>query len=450
MAPFLVLLLSPAAWAWTPAGYGVPAIGGLLAGPTADGAPGLCTNPAAAAPIGTSVLFDLALLGSSLSYTLDAAPDQALGSDGLSPVPTLSLAVPFGRLGTGVALFVPAARGGGEPAGPLDPQRLYGMEGGLRVIEADPALALRLNDSWTIGAGARLGYGTLSSLKALDTGAMINRAVGDEVVPVADPFLEGRMALDGHSGVGAGGTLGVRWAGPGGQVVGIGLRTPLWLRMDGPVSLTPSTSLSLVVEAQASTALTLPAAVFLGAELPVGRATLLPELSVIGWSSLATIETAVSEIRVTSPDAVMEGIIASYGVNEADLFDSLSSSSAPTGMRDVVNAGLTAAFPAGEQAELRLGAAYLPAAVPEGYVHPSNLDFSSVDLRAGLRRPLAGAWEMLLSFDAYLSPARVVDDSLHALSGSRSGALIPSADGTYSLVLLRAGLSLHRDPTLDG
>ncbi|MFZ5477998.1 MAG: hypothetical protein ACOZNI_14585 [Myxococcota bacterium] len=429
--------------AYTPAGYGVPEPCGALAGPAEDGALGMCHNPAAAHPERDEWLLDVAVLASALQYRLDWT-GETVASSGASPVPGLAFAVPAGPVGFGFAFLPLYVRGGGEPAAADAPQRFYSYEGSIRVLAGDLSVAVAPHPAWTVGASLRVAQGEVRSRRAIDAGALVAGIAGpDAGVPVGDPFLEGTQSLLGLQGVGFGGAVGARWSPERGPTVALAVHAPLRLTLEGPLSLVPSNYLEMELTGTVATTMVFPPAVFLAVAVPVGAARVGADVSWIGWSSMERYSASLDGVRITSDDATMQSLFDAYGVTEAEFLASAEDAITVTGMRDVVNAGVSARAPLGRVVEVGGGVWVLPAAVPDETVHPANLDFASLDLRGTVAWNPSERVTLGLGVDLYPSADRAIEDSAHDwVSPGEGGSALPSGEGLYELFLARAGLTL--------
>ena len=438
----LALVLIPAAAAFTPAGFGVPELGGALAGVERDGAYGVFTNPAAAHPDRGQWLVDVGWMYSDLQYTLDLDDDFGLRSQGATLVPSIAGAEPIGPVGLGIS-FVPLyARGGGD-GGPEDgAQRFHTVRGGIQLLELSVSAAVAVHPAWTIGGAFRYGTAKMSSFRALDSGALIGGLAPDADVPIGYAFLEGTQELDDHSGFGLGGTAGLRFAPERGTGFSFSFRSAMTPKVHGGIELVPSSDLEISLTAEADTEIPFPPAAFLAVDIPVGRVNLVPELSWIGWSSYYSFETELSELELGSEDDAVVEILDAYDLTKAEFLEGSTSTVSLTGMHDVVNVGASVWVPVGDDWNTRFGLWYLPSAVPDGTAHPGNLDFDSIDARGAVAwTPLT--WLTLgLGADWFWSPTRFVRTSLHSQTDPEPpGARLPSGNGTYRLTLARLGLS---------
>ena len=440
----LALALSAAAWAYTPAGFGVPEPLGGMAGPSAPGALGVAYTPAAAHPMRAEWALDLGFAYSDLNYTLAWAPDEPVASAGAAVAPSLAAAIPIGDFGVGFAFFPLIARGGGEPAPADAARRFYSFEGSIQLLEIDGAVAWQPGPRWTIGAGPRVGLASVNSHKALETGAMLGQILGlGEEAPIGQPFLEGTQSLTEHTGVGVGWIVGVRFDPENGPSVDLSVRSRINAEVTGPLVLVLSNDLPLTIDADVTTDFPFPAAAFLSTEMPLGRASVLVEVSWIGWSSMGAYQSNVQNFSITSEDATMRGILESYGVTEAEFLEEAGAATVTTGMRDVINTGGAIVVPASDTLEWRVGVWNYPAAVPDAYAHPSNLDFHSVDVRAAAAWTPRPRWTFGVTGDVFVTPTRDIEETLHDwISPGTGGSLVPSGAGTYSLSLYRLGLTV--------
>lgn len=305
-------------------------------------------------------------------------------------------------------------------------------------------LAYAVNDRLSLGLDGRLVQLWLGSSKAADTGALLGDMLGkDADFPVGDPLWEGSQSFEADMVQAVSGGLGARWTWADGGGVQIAGRAPTMAQVPGNVALEPSQYLDVQLTSTVTTELNMPASVFLSGALPLGKATLDLELMWIGWSILAESEIQVDDIDVGSSDPTFQALLEGYGLDEATFLDNVSKATAVTAMHDTWNPGASVWLPVGEAVLLRTGIWLAPAAVPSTHVHPGNLDFTTVDLRA------AAAWTpqpwltLGLGLDGFVVPDRQIDDSLYRLQDKDSaGVALPSANGTYELALARAGLTL--------
>lgn len=450
----LALALCAAANAWTPAGLGVPEPMGGLAGPSAAGALGVAFTPAAARPERGEYALDLGWAYSVLDYTLEVAPDEPVHSSGGAVAPSLAATVPVGDFGIGLAFFPLIARGGGEPTPEDAYRRFFSYQGSIQVLELNGAVAWRPTPALTVGAGPRVGFASINSRKALETGATLGSMLDlGEDAPIGQPFLEGSQSLIEHSGTGLGWSAGLRLTPARGPQIDLSFHSRLDAEVSGPLELVLSHDLPLTITADVTTDFPFPAAAFLSALMPAGRADLLVEINWVGWSSMSSYQSHVQGFEITSEDEVMQGILESYGVTEAEFLESAGEAVVTTGMRDTVNVGGAVIVPLSDAWEARGGIWSFPSAFPDAYVHPSNMDFGAVDLRAAASWTPRPRWTLGLTGDLFLTQDRDVTDSLHDwIDPGPGGSVAPSGNGEYALDLYRLGLTVifRHGETADG
>lgn len=446
----MLLLVGPAV-ASALSGFGVPGVGGAWAGPGERGPLGLPQNAAAAWTPTPELVGDLGLLQARYAFTLDGRSPTASG--GVSAVPFLGATVPLGPVGVGATVFVPYARGG-KPGDPEGPQRFHSIEGTILVVEADLDVATHLEFGrrpdgdrlvdLTVGAGPRYARMRMRSQRAFDTGALLHGLLGPEAdVPLGEPLLEGTLTLPGLAGDGVGLATGLRVEVADRVTLAFGYRSAMRVRLAGAVELVPSNDLAMRVDGRVQSELVLPSEGWGSVRVAAGPVAVTGEAGRVGWSSVAAIASRVSGLEVSSPDPLMQGILESYGLSEAEFLDSLDTMVTTTGMRDVWVLGLGGEVATGRGVRLRAGVQHAGAAIPSPNVHPGNVDWATWDLRG------AGWWDATpalgvgLGGDVILAPTRVVSDSALALTNpAESGMTLPSGNGRYALGAARLGLTV--------
>ncbi len=430
------LLLASSAMAAGLSGLAVPEPLGAFGGPSAEGAPALATNPAASAVSTPELLVDLGVMATRLRYQLDG--HEPMDSRGLSPVPSLSGALPLGRAGIGLAVFVPHARGGEAPPESSGAQ-LYAGDSDIMLVEGDLSAGVRLGP-WRLGAALRAGHARVSSALKYDTGVLLTDILGPEAgVPLQDPFLQGTQRYD-MRGLVWGGAFGARLRPERGPGLDLAIRTPLRGQLSGPFSLRPSDDLEMQVEGDATLPTTWPLELLLAGTWARGAWRPGAELSYTRWSSMYRFETALSDLQVSSDDPLFQALLDSYGLTEADFLAGVEDVPIETGLSDILAGGLWVDW-LGEGAMARAGLWITPAAIPDAYVNPGNADFGTADLRLAYARRV-GPTLLGLSVDAFLGPERVVEDSAYDQArGPHSGVALPPAHGRYALSAVRVGLT---------
>ena len=437
----LLLLLQPAA-AYTPAGLGTPEPVGGMGGVYASGALGIAWTPAAAHPDDIEIAIDLAKVPLGVEYTLDSYEGGPNVSNTNALAPSAAIVVPIKDFGVGLAVFPLAVRGG-EPQPEDGEQRFFTIEGGFQIIEADLTAAWEFDPSWTLGVVLRTGIGSTGGYKAIDTGAIALNALGGTVtgVEIGEPLLEGRQTTA-LSGKGLGYGLGLRYHGEGGLQVDASVRTALKMNMTGTLEMVPSTSLDLALVADVSTLLQLPPAAFLAVTVPAGPVSIVAEVSWIDWTSFSVYTSELSNQRIASEDQAMQDLLDSYGLSTSEYLSAVGDSTTRTGMQSALSQGLVVIAPISEAWETRVGVWNLGKTVPDGYVHPSNIDYDQINLRAAVAWSPKPWVTLGLTGDKYMPRARTISSSVYSLEDSgESGVLIPNSNGDYSLSLARFGLT---------
>jgi len=433
-------LLLPAAIAAGAAGNGTPVLGGGVAGPLQDGAAGLFSNPAAAHPAEGELLFDLQYAHSSVEMQLSG--QEAEADAGGSVIPALSVASPpLGPVGLGLALHVPYGRGGENPEDST--LRFHNQSGEIRAMEAALNVAVQPADWLTVGVAGRAAQLTLATVNATDTGAMLAGLLdqgGEELLN--DPFLEGTQSVSGK-GLAGGWAAGVRVTPPGGWVFAADFRSKLRGVVEGDLSYVLSNQLAVEITGNQETYLEFPAELSVGAALPVGRVTITPELTWIGWSSWNRIETRLHDLSFGSRDPYLDAYIEALGGSLDTLIADMDSNVTTNGTSDIFSGGVGVKAQVADAWDL-LGGVYLtPAATQDDHVHPGNVDFAVADVRAGAVYWTQRRTRFAVTADRMFAPERSVSQSVYdPLADPETGLAVPSGDGRYSLALWRAGLTV--------
>lgn len=422
----------------------VPVAGGALCSPTRLGPTGLAMNPAAASALDRELWFDLGLVHSDLEVTLEGEePDRSAGTQ---PIPSLGLVAPLGdHLGLGWIFYVPYGRsgGGGNPEGP---ERFHGIEGGITVLESDLALALTPEDFLSVGVAARVALVSLDTWRAVDTGQLIASVAGvDPEELVGDPFLEGQTRAEGGRDVALGWSVGAQVRPAEGWTVGAYFRSGLEATPVGTFTLVPSNDLLVVVDGELATPTAMPAEAGAAVEIPLGASTLRPELHWVGWSSYDVLLSQPRGLDVNSEDPVFDEVLDTFDLTLQDLLGGVDEVVTKNGTRNIWVPGLGVSAPASERITLHGGLWHHRASTPARYVHPSNLDFATTDLRGGVEVGVGRRTSLGLVGDLLFSKARTVTNSeLSLLNDPDAGTAVPSGNGTYRLGLGRLGLSVEQ------
>ena len=200
-----------------------------------------------------------------------------------------------------------------------------------------------------------------------------------------------------------------------------------------PISIEFGNDLTVEIQATMTTPVRHPQQAGLSLRVPVERLTLLPEVGFEGWSSWSRLESSPSNVQVGSSDPILDEILAQAGLQVTDLIRDPEITT--NGTENLWWGGLGMRMDLEDDWQLISGAWVVPAVVPDARVHPSNLDFGTLDLRGGVRRaPLA------LTADVFLVPDRRITRSAWTGS-SATGETTASGNGVYTFSGARLGLT---------
>ncbi|MFH1467419.1 MAG: hypothetical protein ABIO70_23750 [Pseudomonadota bacterium] len=434
----LPLLLVSLAGAHSPSGLGLPGYGSAWSGAAQDGPLGLALDPSAAHPDKGAFLADAGLIRYRYGFQLDGEPPFPDHSQDF--LPYFAAAAPLGRVGIGLSGGLPYARSGSSER--IGPQRFHTIVGRILLLEADLSLAWAVSDALTLGAALRAGQTRYRSTVAIDSGAMINGILGEQIAPVGEPLLEGTRAVEDARGAAWGFALGARWRTPGGLTLAGGFRSPMRTRVHGRISIVPSDDLRMALEGDLTARFAFPPEAFLGAAIPVGPLEIDVDVGWIGWHTMAVVQQQVDGMVITSDDVIVEDLLASYGLDDPTLLGTLQTEGL-YGLHDSWNAALfgRVGFAPGWRA--LAGAVWASPAISEGFVAPGNFDFTTVDARLGLAWAPTEHLELALTGDEILYKSRVVDDSVYAWdNGPEEGPALPCSNGRYWFHMARVGLAV--------
>ena len=431
-------LLSATALASSPAALGVPNHGGSFSAPTRAGVYSLTYSPTGALSETGEVLLDTSVLHSRFSIQLEG--QEANARTGLSPLASLAASYPLlDRVGIGVQTGLPYARiGTGEPDGPF---RMWTVDGVYALYENRLSVAVKPHARWTIGAGLRHGYSIFDSFIAMDTGALMYQLYGspaDELI--GDPLLEGTRHIKGGGGHGFGYTLGARFEPIDDVVFVVSYVSFLSTQIQAEMEMVPSNDLALIIKGDIAGVWTFPEEFNVGLSLPVGPATLHANAEYIGWGSVSTTLANVNDAYVDSDDPFLTGVLRAYGLTDPAALGNYDTTSY-TGMQNILTGGVTLTWDPHPSVTTLAAVHYTPAAIPDTYVSPGNIDFEGIDYRIGaLWRP-NDSWELGASVDVWAMNERNVTTSIADVYNEAPLPNTPSGNGIYSLGLQRLGLS---------
>ena len=425
-----------------PSGMGTPAVGGAFAGPGEDGAQGLPANPAAAHPEGWEVMLDVGTIFSSLNGELDGVGTYR--SSGLSqPLPNLSAAVPVGPVGIGVHAGVPIARSSAYPEDGA--QRYHSVEGSFLIFEEGVDIAYQPADWVTLGIGGRAFQVSYEAIYAYDGAVILLGFLGPEAgVPIGSEFLEGTQQVD-LFGNSWGATAGIRLTPAEGPELALAWRSGTQLKAIGPVTTFPSSDLSVAIVGTLTSTLHVPQEVWLHALWEMDRLGFGAELGWVDWSANRWITTETDGLTITGTDADLDALFGLYGINEPEaVLAGVKEGVSDKGLEDVFSLGVSLRHPVlDERGEVRVALTAANAATASTHVHPGNIDFATLDTRVGMLYGFTDWLDVAGGLDLYLCPTRVIEDSVFAVDSDPGlGVAQPSGNGTYSLLMVRGGLSL--------
>jgi long-subunit fatty acid transport protein len=352
--------------------------------------------------------------------------------------------VPLGPVGFGAAVHGSYLRTGNTE--PDSPQRFFSIRSAISLLEGDVTMSIRPLDALSFGAGVRVGVFSYESVKATDLAATLNPSLApDPLLPVGDPLLEGTQTIGPLSQLTAswlvGATLHLERA-----QIDLSFR-PAWrTTMSGPVQLVPSNVLTTQIDGNVEIELGVPAHLLLASRVQVhDRWILIPEVEWVGWAPSSRATATVSGLQLTSSDPLLNSVLGASGLSEADfLASSEGTQDNDLQWHDVFNGSMQVLYLPAEAWEVRGGLGLAPGAVPDQWVTPANLDFTSIVVSAGARWWPAPALGVALSGQRYQTVTRTITTSPYSMTDPPEGlGIFPSGNGRYALSLWRVGLGLQ-------
>jgi hypothetical protein len=217
----------------------------------------------------------------------------------------------------------------------------------------------------------------------------------------------------------------------------------MWTQVRGDVLIVPSNDLAMALEGDLTARFAFPPEAFVAAAVPTGRLEVDLEAGWIGWHTMAVVEQRVDGLVITSDDATLEAMLASYGLTDPTLLGTLETEGL-YGLRDSVSAGLAGRVDLAPGWRALIGAWWASPAIAEGWMAPGNFDFATVDARAGLAWTPAERFTLALAGDEIAYLGRTVDESVYAWdNGPGEGPALPPADGRYWFRMARVGLTVQ-------
>ncbi len=355
-------------------------------------------------------------------------------------LPYLAVAVPLGPVGIGLNGGLPYARSGSSEA--VGPQRFHTIVGRLILMEAELSLAWQAVPWLTLGASLRGGQTRYRSIVAIDSGAMINGILGEELAPVGEPLLEGTRSVDKAVGLAWGFGLGARVELDSGLAFAAGYRSPMRTTVRGTLELVPSNDLNMALAGELEASFAFAPEVFVAAAVPLGKAELDLEGGWIGWSSMASVHQEAHDVTVVSDDSTVSMLLASYGLDDPSLLGTLESQG-QYGLDDMFHGGVAVRFPIAPRWSGLAGLYAAQPAIRVEYQAPGNFDYATTDGRLVLGWKPTPPTHIALAGDYLHYWSRHVSDSVYDWSNDPSVApQLPNTDGSYWFRMWRVGLTV--------
>lgn len=360
------------------------------------------TNPAAMTDLkGTQAYAGLAYVNGRPTFTDGAGRTQGARATSV-PVPSFAATTRFldGALAAGLAAVVPyglETHWNGDSA-----VRYAATDARLRVVDITSSLAYKLNDAFSIGAGVdhyRAVQGTLE--RKLDTaqvnGDLVFAGTGNAALAgaAAAASTDSNARLDGTGG-GWGYHIGTTIAPNERHRIGVVYHSMAAITLKGKVQLTdlngPAVAAlggtSLVVDAEAP--LYIPQNVQVGyAYRPDERWTFEADAAWYDWYAARRLGIVYKGTLTAAQSAVLQA-------NNPQVFNP----------RKTINFGLGANYKRGDALQLRAGAYYQAAALPESTFNPSFLDLPRYAVTAGAGFALSKTIGLDLAYNAILFRTR--------------------------------------------
>lgn len=448
----LALILGLAGGSPSPAS--AQSVGTSLSGPaTADGASPYYNPAAMGAGRGTHLELDGGLVALSLGYahapsafSLAYAPGEEPGTSStsaLGPLVTLGgftdALHPDWRVGLSVS--IPRTSGGNwaRDDGAAQITRYFLVSGATFHISAIPAVSWSPTEWITIGLGANLVYGSVSSELDKDFGSQLNQTAGAEVFPYAHPDLAAPVTLSGD-GFGVGAIAGVLVRPIPEFSIGAAVHTPTIIAGGGSLDVSYPDRLRDFVAATLPTATLPDLAATIGVDLDI------PTIFILGASGRPheMLEIAGNyqfEHSSSQPNFNIR-------VSEATS-DSIGDSAKPQAYTDRHRFFLRAAVLPIPTLRIAIHGAFQTNIIPNSTIAPNNIDFDRVEVGLALRWRVIDELSLMAQYSHLFLLDRVVTESLHRpiTEPGFDAFNHPSPTGTYTGAAdtIRIGVALHFD-----
>lgn len=420
-------------------------IGTSLSGPTsADGAAAYYNPAAMGADDGNTIELDVGLSTVELQY---APPDGSAGSTASPIGPLLSLGGytsalhPDWRLGMTVGISRTTGGYWNRDDGAADITRYYLVSGQVFHIQATPGVSWTPIEWLTVGLGANLAYGSMSSELDKDFGSQLNQTVGspsfDSPFPYASPSFAAPVSISGD-GFGIGAIGGVLVQPIEELSFGLSVHSPVLVAGSGSLSVDYPASLQQLVDD------TVP-----GTQLPeldgsIDVALDIPMLVLFGASARPheTVELAAYYQFEHASSQPNFNLIVTERTS-----DLLTNQSRPQAYVDRHKVFFRASFFPVEELQLALHVSYQSNTVPDETMAPNNMDFDRIEFGGAARWQIVPELSVLVQYSHIALVDREITNSLHFPVAQPSLAAYnhPSANGRYTghANTVRLALGLH-------
>jgi long-subunit fatty acid transport protein len=413
-------------------------MGGGLSGVTEPGVLGLAASPAAALSTGPEAAIDLGANFYSATSELDGGDPEQIS--GVIPMPFLGATLPMGRWGLGAYGMIPY--GGGASLPEDGAQRFHIIEARSFLMEGGLSLGHRLTEAVTVGASFRVGRATLFKNTAMNTAALINSKT-DLTTPLRtdNSLLHGSQSLD-LSGIGFAYGLGMSVTLPKDLEAHLSYRSPMTVKISGPVDLSPFDDMDLSLSGDATGHLTYAQEIELGLVIPVGTTRIALSGGWTDWSGMAEVDISVRNLSIDSDNGALQAFILSSGVNESDILAAGTDIHNDLGNSDAFHGGIAVDFPVAKF-RLRPAVFYAGTTISDQTFHAGIADFPALDLRLSASASPVDWLTVALTVDHFVIVDREIQDSGLSLDNDAStGRVLPSANGLYGMAATRTGLTL--------
>ena len=342
-------------------------------------------------------------------------------------------------------MSIPRTSGGSwdREGGAAQITRYYLVSGTQFHIQAQLAASYSPIPELTIGLGANLAYGSVSSELDADFGARLNQTAGstdlESPFPYGNPDLAAPVTLEG-SGFGVGGILGVLIEPIEELSIGVSVHSPVIVLGSGRLDITYPERMQQFVRDTAPDAMLPDLNGAIETDLDI------PTIFIVGLSARPhpMVELAANytfENSASQPNFNIRVTERTY--------ESVTDNTKPQAYLDRHRVFLRAAVL--PLPELRVAAygSYQSNTVPDNTVAPNNIDFDRIEVGLALRVRVARELSLMAQYSHLFLLDRNVQTSLHRPVTQPSLAAFnhPSPTGRYTARAdtIRVGLTVHFD-----